>query len=170
MRWSLLHYIVVLYEVFFKENKKGEKMNFTQYQQSSDKESFRILISWKGNRDLSRLEIAKDLKKYYQASSDNYIGKSVLLAHTKKDTYILPKMKNEDNWAKPEDIELSWVKINSLNEDGSLNCETTSGPFSIDNDFKVGFAHVYDFLFWEELLNDDGCLSDLAIKLIANRP
>ena len=74
-----------------------------------------------------------------------------------------------DNWVNPEDISFSWIKIKCFNEDSSLNCDECEGPIDLDDGFKVAFACVYDFLFWEELLNEEGCVSDLAMKLIDYR-
>lgn len=143
-------------------------MNFHDYITSVEKTPIRVLTSWQRNTDISKLKIEPDLKHFYAVCGEIPVA-PVLLVHTKAEGLIAPDVKHR-NRENAQNINLSWIQINQINEDGTLNCETSNKRlFEIDDSFKEAFAVVFDFLSWEEFLDENGLLSDLAIKLIINR-
>lgn len=143
-------------------------MNFRDYITSAEKTPIRVLTSWHRNTDFSKLKIEPDLKRFYSVRVEVPVT-PILLAHTKADGLVAPDVKHR-NRENAQNINLSWIQINQINEDGTLNCETSNKRlFEIDDSFKEAFAEVFDFLSWEEFLDENGLLSDLAIKLIINR-
>lgn len=143
-------------------------MNFHDYITSAEKTPIRVLTSWQRNRDTSKLNIESDLKCFYSACGEIPVT-PVLLVHTKAEGLIAPDVKHREREI-AQNINLSWIQINQINEDGTLNCETSNKRlFEIDCSFKEAFAEVFDFLSWEEFLDENGLLSDLAVKLIINR-
>lgn len=143
-------------------------MNFLDYITSAEKTPIRVLTSWQRNTDISKLKIEPDLKRFYPVCGE-IPAAPILLVHTKADGFIAPDVKHREQEI-AQNINLSWIQINQINEDGTLNCETSNKRlFEIDDSFKEAFAEVFDFLSWEEFLDENGLLSDLAIKLIINR-
>ena len=143
-------------------------MNFHDYITSAEKTPIRVLTSWLRNTDFSKLKIEPDLKRFYSVCGEIPVA-PVLLVHTKADGLIAPDVKHRDREI-TQNINLSWIQIRQINEDSSLNCVTSNEKlFEIDDSFKEAFAEVFDFLTWDEFLDKDGLLSDLAIKLIINR-
>ncbi|WP_288788616.1 hypothetical protein [uncultured Fibrobacter sp.] len=143
-------------------------MNFHDYITSVEKTPIRVLTSWQRNTDISKLKIEPDLKHFYAVCGEIPVA-PVLLVHTKAEGLIAPDVKHREREI-AQNINLSWIQIKQVNEDESLNCVTSNEKlFEIDDSFKEAFAEVFDFLSWEEFLDENGLLSDLAIKLIINR-
>ncbi len=143
-------------------------MNFHDYITSVEKTPIRVLTSWQRNTDISKLKIEPDLKHFYAVCGEIPVA-PVLLVHTKAEGLIAPNVKHREREI-AQNINLSWIQIKQVNEDESLNCVTSNEKlFEIDDSFKEAFADVFDFLSWEEFLDENGLLSDLAIKLIINR-
>ncbi len=143
-------------------------MNFHDYITSVEKTPIRVLTSWQRNTDISKLKIEPDLKHFYAVCGEIPVA-PVLLVHTKAEGLIAPNVKHREREI-AQNINLSWIQIKQVNEDESLNCVTSNEKlFEIDDSFKEAFAEVFDFLSWEEFLDENGLLSDLAIKLIINR-
>ena len=143
-------------------------MNFHDYITSVEKTQIRVLTSWQQNTDISKLKIEPDLKRFYPVCVEIPVA-PVLLVHTKADGFIAPDVKHREQEI-AQNINLSWMQINQINGDGSLNCVRSNEKlFEIEDSFKKAFAEVFDFLTWDEFLDEKGFLSDLAIKLIVNR-
>ena len=143
-------------------------MNFHDYITLAEKTPIRVLTSWQRNTDISKLKIEPDLKRFYPVCGE-IPAAPILLVHTKADGFIAPDVKHREQEI-AQTINLSWIQITQINEDGSLNCVTSNeNLFELDDTFKETFAEVFDFLTWDEFLDENVCLSDLAIKLIVNR-
>ncbi|OWV00516.1 hypothetical protein [Fibrobacter sp. UWH3] len=146
---------------------KESEMTFKDYLNSSNRQPIGILTTWQRNTDLTKLKVEKDLIKFFS------VGRGcqetlVLIVHTKKDGLIAPHTEHQ-YFEDAGNIEISWGRINQVYEDGSLCCLKAEGPFCIDDGFKKVFADVFDFLTWDEFLDVDGNISELALKLIKNR-
>lgn len=143
-------------------------MNFHDYITSVEKTPIRVLTSWQRNTDISKLKIEPDLKRFYSVYVE-VPATPILLAHTKADGLIAPDAKHR-NRENAQNINLSWIQINQINEDGTLNCETSNKRlFEIDDSFKEAFAEVFDFLSWEEFLDEKECINHDSLQLINNR-
>lgn len=142
-------------------------MTFKDYLNSSNRQPIGILTTWRRNTDLTKLKVEKDLTKFFSVDG-RCQEKLVLIVYTKKDGFIAPHTEHEF-FEEASNIEISWGRISQVNEDGSLNCLKADGLFFIDDEFKEVFAEVFDFLTWDEFLDVDGYISELALKLIKNR-
>ena len=143
-------------------------MNFHDYITSVEKTPIRVLTSWQRNTDISKLKIDPDLKHFFAVCGEIPVA-PVLLVHTKAEGLIAPDVKHR-NRENAQNINLSWIQINQINEDESLNCVTSNEKlFEIDDSFKEAFAEVFDFLSWEEFLDENGCINYNSLQLIDNK-
>lgn len=143
-------------------------MNFHDYITSVEKTPIRVLTSWQRNTDISKLKIEPDLKHFYSVCGEIPVA-PVLLVHTKAEGLIAPNVKHREREI-AQNINLSWIQIKQVNEDESLNCVTSNEKlFEIDDSFKEAFAEVFDFLSWEEFLDENGCIGYNSLQLIDNR-
>lgn len=143
-------------------------MNFHDYITSVEKTPIRVLTSWPRNTDISKLKIEPDLKHFYAVCGEIPVA-PVLLVHTKAEGLIAPDVKHREREI-AQNINLSWIQINQINEDESLNCVTSNEKlFEIDDSFKEAFAEVFDFLSWEEFLDENGCINYNSLQLIDNK-
>ena len=143
-------------------------MNFHDYITSVEKTPIRVLTSWQRNTDISKLKIEPDLKHFYSVCGEIPVA-PVLLVHTKAKGLIAPNVKHREREI-AQNINLSWIQIKQVNEDESLNCVTSNEKlFEIDDSFKEAFAEVFDFLSWEEFLDENGCIGYNSLQLIDNR-
>lgn len=143
-------------------------MNFHDYITSVEKTPIRVLTSWQRNTDISKLKIEPDLKRFYSVCGEIPVA-PVLLVHTKADGLIAPDVKHRDREI-AQNINLSWIQIKQINEDSSLNGETSNKRlFEIDDSFKEAFVEVFDFLTWEEFLDEKECINHDSLQLINNR-
>ncbi len=143
-------------------------MNFHDYIISAEKTQIRVLTSWQQNTDISKLKIEPDLKRFFPVCGE-IPAAPILLVHTKADGFIAPDAKHR-NQETAKNINLSWIQINQINEDGSLNCVRSNEKlFEIEDSFKEAFAEVFDFLTWDEFLDENGCINRVPLQLIDNR-